>query len=83
MPHVDGRPAAKVSSDLVQLRVWEVIDRNIPVRMSCDNCHHETTWLRTDMEKRLSKWRGQSMLRLSMSLRCRKCRSNYVHVWRP
>jgi len=82
MPHVENRPACRVSSDLVALRVWEVIDSRINVRISCDNCLHEALWTSGYMEKKLKRARGATMFRLGLRLRCGGCRSNYVHVWR-
>ncbi len=82
MPHVEGRPAIRVERDLIQLRVWEVMEQRIWLKISCDNCFHETIWTEGYMEKKLKRWRGQTMFRMAQSLRCGGCRSNYVRVGR-
>jgi hypothetical protein len=82
MPHVESRPACRVSKDLVTLRVWEVIDNDVRLRISCDNCQHEAVWTTGYMQKRLKRVRGATMFRLGMQLRCGGCRSNYLHIMR-
>jgi hypothetical protein len=82
MPEVEHRPACRVTSDLAPLRVAEVIDQGMRLRISCDNCQHETVWTQGYMEKKLRKLRGRTLLGLAQKLRCGGCRSNYVRVWR-
>jgi len=82
MPEVENRPALRVTSDLLQLRVGEVIDQGVRLRISCDNCQHESIWTQGYMEKKLKKLRAESIRRMANKLRCGGCRSNYVRVWR-
>jgi hypothetical protein len=82
MPHLDNRPAARVSKDLITLRVWEVIEAGMRIRISCDNCNHESVWTEGFMAGRLARLKGLTMFRLAIRLRCAGCRSNYVRVWR-
>lgn len=82
MPHVESRPACRVAGDLLQLRVGEIIDRGVRLKISCDNCLHETTWTEGYMTKKLRKWRSQTLSCLAQQLRCGGCRSNYIRVWR-
>ena len=82
MPHPEGRPAARVARDLVTLRVWEVLEAGMRIRIECENCQHETVWTQGYMTRRLRKAKGQTMFRLATRLRCAGCRSNYVRVWR-
>jgi hypothetical protein len=82
MPEVENRPACRVTGDLERLRVSEVIDKGIRLRISCDNCQHETIWTQGYMEKKLRKLRAQTLFRMALQLRCGGCRSNYVRVWR-
>ena len=82
MPHMENAPACKIANDLIQMRVWEVVESGVRLKISCDNCHHETTWTRVYMEKRLRKWRGKTMATMAIRLRCGGCRSNYVRVWK-
>ncbi len=82
MPHPENRLPAKVAPDLIQARVWELIESGVRIRISCDNCSHETLWTRGFMEKRLNRLRGLTMIRLAVRLRCGGCRSSYIHVWR-
>lgn len=80
MPHPDSRPAVQVERALIPLRVWEVIDNGMRLKISCDNCQHETLWTQGYMEKKLKRWRAQTVFRMAQSLRCGGCRSNYIRV---
>lgn len=82
VPHVEGKPSARVARDILGLRVWEVLEAGMRIRIACDNCQHETLWTHGYMVRKLSKARGQTMLRLATRLRCAGCRSNSVRVWR-
>lgn len=82
MPHDDRRPACQVSADLASLRVAEVIDRGVRLRISCDNCQHETVWTQGYMDKKLRTLRTRTLSHVASKLRCGGCRSNYVRVWR-
>ena len=82
LPHPEHRPAARVSPDLVQVRVGEAIEGDLRIRISCDNCQHETVWTRGYMEKKLKGRHDLTMLRLAARLRCGGCRSEYIRVWK-
>lgn len=82
MPHPEHRPAARVSPDLVQVRVREAIESNLRIRISCDNCQHETVWTRGYMERKLKQLHGLTLVRLAARLRCGGCRSGYIRVWK-
>lgn len=82
MPDPEGRAPARVALDLVGLRVWEAIDNDLRIKISCDNCQHETVWTSGYMKKKLHRWRGQTLSRLAQNMRCGGCRSNYIKVWR-
>ena len=58
VPHPEDRPPARVSPDLVVMRVGEAIEADVRIRISCDNCHHETVWTRGFMEQRLHRQRA-------------------------
>ncbi len=80
--HPENRTPAKVSPDLIAMHVWEAIETGVRIRLSCDNCHHETVWTRGDLEKTLKQQRGFTIIRLAARLRCGGCRSGYIRVWR-
>ena len=82
VPHVEGRPSARVARDLIALRVWEVMEAGMRIRIACESCQHESLWTQAYMIRKLSKVKGLTMLRLATRLRCAGCRSNYVRVWR-
>ncbi len=82
MPHPEYRVPYQVSPDLAPLRVGEVIDGDMRIKISCDNCNRETLWTRGFMEKRLRRQRAFTVDRLAARLRCGGCRSNYIRVWR-
>ena len=81
MPHPENRLPAQVSQELIMMKVWEVIESGARIKISCDNCSHEMVWTRGYMEKKLTKLRGLTMIRLALWLRCGGCRSNYIRVW--
>jgi hypothetical protein len=80
MPHPENRLPAQVSPDLMAMRVWQVIENGMRIRISCDNCSHETIWTRTYMERRLKRLTGLTLVRLALRLRCGGCRSQYIHM---
>lgn len=82
VPEVEGRPPARVARDILGLRVWQVLEAGMRIRIACENCQHETLWTHGYMVRKLSKARGQTMVRLATRLRCAGCRSNHVRVWR-
>ena len=81
-PQPDRRHPARVDPELAQMRVWEVIENDVRIKIACDNCHHEAVWTRAFMEKRLRRRTGLTVLALAMKLRCAGCRSEYVRIWR-
>jgi hypothetical protein len=82
VPHPEHRPAARVSPDLAPVRVREAIEGDLRIRISCDNCQHETVWTRGYMERKLKRLRDVTLLRLASQLRCGGCRSDYIRVWK-
>jgi hypothetical protein len=82
VPLDERAPACKITDELVQMRVWEVIESGCRLKISCDNCNHETLWTRVYMEKRLSRWKAKTMAAMGIKLRCGGCRSSYVRVWK-
>ena len=82
VPHPERRAAARVSPDLVRVQVREAIEADLRIRISCDNCHHETVWTRGYMERKLKRLHDFTMGRLASRLRCGGCRSDYIRVWK-
>ena len=82
VPHPENRVPYLVSPDLASMRVCELIEGNVRIKISCDNCSHETLWTQGFMEKRLRRQRNFPIDRLAARLRCGGCRSNYIRVWK-
>ena len=82
MPHPENRPPARVSPDLAAMTVDEAIKSGLRIRISCDNCHHETVWTQGFMATALKRQRNLTIVRLAARLRCGGCRSEYIRVWR-
>ncbi len=82
MPHPENRPAARLSPDLAGMRVRDAIATDLRLRISCDNCQHETVWTRGYMERKLQALHGLTLVRLAARLRCGGCRSEYIRVWK-
>ncbi len=80
MPEPNHRPAFRVEADLAAVRVWEVMEMKLRLKISCDACGHESLWTPLFIEKRLARMRGLTLTRLASRLRCGGCRSNYVRV---
>lgn len=64
------------------IRLWEAIENDLRIRISCDNCHHEMVWTRGYMERKLKKQLGFTIIRLASRLRRGGCRSHYIRVWK-
>ena len=82
MPHPENRPAARVSPDLAGMHVRDAITTGLRLRISCDNCQHETVWTRGYMERKLKALHGLTLVLLAARLRCGGCRSEYIRVWK-
>jgi len=82
MPEPNHRPAFRVETELAAVRVWEVMEMKMRLKISCDACGHETLWTPLFIEKRLARMKGLTLTRLASRLRCAGCRSNYVCLWR-
>jgi hypothetical protein len=81
MPHPEHRQPARVAPDLADLRVAEVIEKGLKLRIGCDNCHREAVWTPVFMRRRLGGLRGLTVAGLSLRLRCGSCRSEYIRLW--
>ena len=82
IPHPENRLPARVSPDLAAMRVWEAIENDVRIKISCDSCNHETVWTRGFMDKTLKWQRALTVVRRADRLRCGGCRSSYIRVWR-
>jgi hypothetical protein len=81
MSRSENRLPARVDKALTAVRVWELIEADAQVNITCESCGHHATWTRAYMQRKLGKLAGATMIRVALRLRC-GCGSRYVRVWR-
>jgi hypothetical protein len=82
MPQPEQRPAFVIADDLGQARIWELIDAGVTVMVGCDACHHTARWSPAFMDQRLSRLKAAKLMTVAVKVRCGRCRSCYVRLWR-
>jgi hypothetical protein len=60
---------------------WLIEDK-VTVALQCDNCHHKSEWSPEHMARELSRWLSRPLGDIRSQIRCARCKSNWVHVWR-
>jgi hypothetical protein len=81
MPHPENRLPVRITPDLAGLRVADVLEQGIRLRIGCDSCSHEALWTRGFMQRRLRRLTRLTLTQLGLRLAC-GCGSNYVRIWR-
>jgi hypothetical protein len=82
MPQPEHRPSFVIADDLAQVRIWELIDSRVTVMVGCDACHHTARWSPEFMTRRLARLKAATLQTVAYKVRCGRCRSSYVRLWR-
>ena len=82
MPQPEHRPSFVIADDLDQARIWELIDARVTVMVGCDACHHTARWSPEFMNRRLTRLKAAKLQTVAYKVRCGRCRSSYVRLWR-
>ena len=81
MPEPNG-PPYQIAGDLGGWPIWTLIDQRVTVKLECAACHHQAEWSPEYMQRRFPKLRGKPLWWLAPKLRCFRCRSHYVRLWK-
>jgi hypothetical protein len=82
MPQPEQRPSFIIADDLGQARIWELIDAQVSVMVGCDACHHTARWSPAYMDRKLARLKAAKLMTVAIKVRCGRCRSCYVRLWR-
>jgi hypothetical protein len=82
VPQPEQRPTYVIADDLSQARVWELIDAQVTVMVGCDACHHTARWSPQFMDRKLARHKAAKLMTVAVKVRCGRCRSCYVRLWR-
>lgn len=77
-----NRPPCAIEPDLAETPICWLIDDRVTVALKCDNCHHEGEWSPEHMATKLKRWLTRPLGDIRWQIRCTRCRSNWMHVWR-
>lgn len=82
MPQPEQRPAYRIADGLEHARIWELIDARISILVGCDACHHTARWTPQFMDRKLARHKAAQLMTVAGKVRCGRCRSCYVRLWR-
>ena len=82
MPENDRTPPFKIADGLGQAHVWQLVEDQITLVIGCVACAHMARWPPRLIGQKLSRQRGATLTRVAARLRCSRCRSCYVRLWR-
>jgi hypothetical protein len=78
----EGRHAFRLTADIEQARVWELIEARVTLAFECVGCHRRTTWPPELIRSRLHADRGKRLIAVAGKFRCAACRSPFVLISR-
>lgn len=79
MPHPEHRTPFQIADDLERVRVWQIIESGVSLKVSCDACGHESTWTRGYMARTLARRKGEPLINIAYKMRC-GCGSEYLRI---
>ena len=82
MPEPNDRTPYQVAPEIAGWPLWVLIDQNATVMIECDGCHHRASWTPAYLAGTFPAHRGKGLFWLAGRLRCGRCRSGYVRLWR-
>ena len=82
MPEPNHRPACRLEEGLGSARLSRLIEQRAVIAIECDNCNRRADWSADHMQRRLGQWRDKTIGQIAPRLRCSRCRSRWLHVWR-
>jgi hypothetical protein len=72
----------RITADLEQARIWELIEARVTLAIECVSCCRRTTWPPQLIKSRLKGATGKRLTSVAGQLRCAGCRSPFVRVSR-
>lgn len=78
----EGRHAFRITADIEQARIWELIEAGVTLALECVGCHRRTTWPPELVRRRLQRDSGKRLIAVASRFRCAACRSPFVLVSR-
>lgn len=79
MPEPNRAPW-RISDDLKDWHVWQLIEAGATLVFQCDACPHEARWPPAEIARRLGRHRGRTMIWLGPRLKCSACRSCWMRI---
>ena len=77
-----NRPPWRIADTLSGFPVGDLIDTGVTVIIECESCRHKATWSPGDLARRFDAARDTTLNRIGRKLRCGKCQSEWVRVFR-
>ncbi len=59
-----------------------LIEERARIIIECDSCNHRGEWTAETLERLFSRHRGKNLRMVASKLRCRECRSEWIHISR-
>jgi hypothetical protein len=82
MPEPGSRPPCAIEPDLAASPICWLVEDRVTVGLQCDNCHHKGEWSPDYMARELKRWLTRPLAEIGGQIRCTRCKSNWMHVWR-
>jgi hypothetical protein len=71
-----------IDADVAGLPIAQLIARDVVLRLVCHACRHPATWDARELSRRFSARPTLTFRTLGPRLRCGRCRSEWVQVFR-
>jgi hypothetical protein len=62
-----------IGDGLEQVRLWELVDRRIRLRVTCQAWRHSAVWGPDFMDRRLGRQKAARLVTIAWRLRCSRC----------
>jgi hypothetical protein len=81
MPEPNRTPSV-IEPAIAAMTVGQLVEQRAAIGLACHACRHEATWSPAELERRFTRARSATVRQLAPRLRCGRCKSEWIEVWR-
>lgn len=82
MPMSERDATFRITADLEQARIWELIEAKVTLSIECVSCHRHAAWPPDLIKLHLRRDTGKRLTAVAGKLRCASCHSAFVRIGR-
>ena len=82
MPMNEHEPTFRIADNLAQVRLWEIAEAGVTLRVECVSCHRRSAWPPERLRRTLARNLANRLVQVAGRFRCAACRSAFVRIGR-